>query len=113
MMEYDVEAVATELMFTASELQEIFDIYFDEAAHLLPDCHAVLARQDYRQFSQIMHGLKGASANLRMKKIANLAEELERRGKMGGGAEIALALPKIQEEIHAMKKCIDTFYETC
>jgi|GEM_PF-2204630 HPt (histidine-containing phosphotransfer) domain-containing protein len=110
MTEYDIEAVAEELMFTTSELQEIFEIYFDEAVHLLPDCYAVLERQDYMEFSKIMHGFKGASANLRMKKLAQLAEELEKRGKAGGGAEMALELPLLEKEIDVVRDCIEAFY---
>lgn len=110
MIDYDIEAVASELMFTADELQEIYEIYFDEAIHLLPDCHAVLEKQDYMKFAQIMHGFKGASSNLRMTKIAGLAETLEKKAKAGGGAEMALALPEIQAEIDALKEYVEDFY---
>ena len=110
MLEYNIEDVATELMFTPGELREIYEIYFDEASHLLPDCHQVLACQDYVKFAQIMHGFKGASSNLRMKKVAGMAEELEKKAKMGGGAEAALKLPCIQEEIDALKEYVDSFY---
>lgn len=110
MIDYNIEEVATELMFTTDELREIFEIYFDEAIHLLPDCHAALANQDYMKFSQIMHGFKGASSNLRMTELADLAEALEKRGKTGGGAEMALELPEIQAAIDAVKKYVDDFY---
>lgn len=111
MIEYDIEDVASELMFTAGELREIFEIYFDEAIHLLPDCHEVLARQDYMKFSQIMHGFKGASSNLRMQKIATMAATLEQKAKTGGDAEMALELPHLQAEIDALKEYVDDFYE--
>ena len=110
MINYNIEEVAEELMFTTDELREIFEIYFEEAIHLLPDCHAALATQDYLKFSQIMHGFKGASSNLRMNEIADLAEVLEKRGKTGGGPEMALELPGIKNAIDALKKHVDDFY---
>lgn len=110
MIDYDIEEVAEELMFTTEELYEILEIYFEEAVNVLPDSHAALASQEYLKFSQIMHAFKGASANLRMKSIASLAEALEQKGKNGGGAEMALELPRIQAEIDAMKKHVDDFY---
>lgn len=110
MLAYSIEEVATELMFTTDELREIYEIYIEEAIQLLPDCYGALAREDYIEFSQIMHGFKGASANLRMKKIVEIAEELEQKGKKGGGAEMALELPKIQKEIDIMKAYIIDFY---
>lgn len=110
MTNYNIEEVASELMFTTDELREIFEIYFDEAIHLVPDCHAALANQDYIKFSQIMHGFKGASSNLRMNELADLAEVLEKRGKIGGGAEMALELPEIQAAIDVLKKYVDDFY---
>ena len=110
MIEYDIEAVASELLFTTDELREIYEIYFDEAIHFLPDSHAALEQQDYVKFAQIMHGFKGASSNLRMTKLTDLAESLEKQAKAGGGAEMALALPGLQEEIDIVKKYVDDFY---
>lgn len=110
MIKYNIEDVASELMFTSVELREIFEIYFEEATQLLPDCQAALANQDYVKFSQIMHGFKGASSNLRMQKITSMAEPLEQKAKMGGSAEITLELLSIQEEINALKEYVDAFY---
>lgn len=114
MIEYNVKDVADELMFTPSELQEILEIYFEEAIHLVPECHQALESHDYVKFSQIMHGFKGASSNLRMHSLANMAEELEKLAKTAGGEELTHALakelPGLQGEIETIKASVDAFY---
>lgn len=114
MIGYNVADVAEELMFTPDELQEILEIYFDEAVHVLPECHQALESRDYVKFSQIMHGFKGASANLRMHSLTNMAEQLEQLAKTAGGEELAHdleeKLPELQAEIKVIKASIDAFY---
>lgn len=112
MIGYSVEVVARELMFTPSELQDIFEIYFEEAAQLLPDCHAALAREDYAKYKKIMHSFKGASLNLRMTKIGTLAEKLEEMAKEENEVEIVCMLARLQEEITIIEKYVTHFYMT-
>lgn len=110
MVEYDVEEIASELMLTTSELREVFDLYFEDAATLLPDCQQVMDNQDYKSLRQIMHGFKGASANLRMDKLTDLAADLEIQAAAEREEGISLSLERVQEEINAIKEYLDAFY---
>jgi len=110
MKEYNITIVAEELMFTIDEYKEIADIFFEEMDMLLEGCHGSLQNGDYIAVGKVMHAIKGASANLRLDTISQLAAEAEQIVKQGGGQEIAPYVPKIQEEIAAFKGKIENFF---
>lgn len=110
MIKYDIEEIASELMLTTSELREVLDIYFEEAASFLPECHNLIANQNYGELAEIMHAAKGSSANLRMDKIRDLAATLEQQAKLGSKEKLSFSLEVIQEELKALQECIDAYY---
>lgn len=110
MKNYDINMIAEELMFTIEEYKEIAEIYFEEMDSLLAECQSAIQSEDYIAAGKIMHGIKGASANLRMDDIAGLAGEGEKIVKQGGGVEVVPYLPKLQEEIALIKECVEQFF---
>lgn len=109
-LQYDVEKIADELMFTTSELKEILDIYFEEAIELLQECHSALDRQDYAAVGKIIHALKGSSSNLRITTVTEIATELEQMAISGEKAPLFHYLPIIQDKIAILKEHIDVYY---
>lgn len=110
MTNYDVEAVADELMLTTEELKEIFGIYFEDTAILVAACQTAMGRADYNGVSKAMHALKGASLNLRMHNMGKLAADLESLAKREAETELPPYLLGIQDEINAIKANITAFY---
>ena len=110
MKEYNVIAVAEELMFTTSEYKEIVDIYFEEMDGLLESCESAMQSMDYITVGQVMHAIKGASSNLRIYKITEFATEAEKIVKQGGGAEVAPYLPKLAAELNVFKEYVEKFF---
>jgi len=110
MIDYDVEAIADELMLTTEELKEIFSVYFEDASILLIACQAAIGRGDFDGVSKTMHTLKGSSLNLRMHNMSTLAADLEDFGKKAEETEFSPYLLKIQSEVDATKAHITAFY---
>jgi len=110
MLQYDVEKIADELMFTTSELKEILDIYFEEAIELLQECHSALDRQDYAAVGKIIHALKGSSSNLRITTVTEIATEFEEFVRSGERTRLSHYLPIIQDKIASLKEHIDAYY---
>ena len=48
MINYDVVAVADELMLTTEELEEIFNLYFEDSARIVTTCQAAMGSRDYK-----------------------------------------------------------------
>jgi len=110
MIEYDVTAVAEELMLDAAELQEIYEQFFDDAQDLLAVCKQCVNEQKNTDLAQALHNLKGVANNLRMKKIGGLATEFEKLIITGKGAQVEPYLTELHSAIGAMKEYITTFY---
>ena len=110
MINYDVEAIADELLLTTEELKEVFSFYFEDAERLVTDCQAAIARTDYNEIGKVMHALKGASLNLRMQSLGKLAADVEGLAKQKAETALPAYLPKIKSEIAVIKAQISTFY---
>ena len=110
MINYDVEAVADELLLTPEELKEVFSLYFEDTELLVTDCQAAMARTDYNEINKVMHALKGASLNLRMQSLGKLAADVEGLAKQKAEMALPAYLFRIKGEIAAIKTQISAFY---
>ena len=110
MVQYDINEISEELMFTPIELKEVLDIYFEEAFELLVECGTAMNHQDCISIGKISHQLKGSSLNLRITTVAEIAIELEKISKSGVETDLTHYLPKMQHEIDQLKEYIDVYY---
>lgn len=110
MIEYNVTAAAEELMLDTSDLQEVYELFFDEAKDLLAVCRQAVREQNYMSLGKPLHNLKGIASNLRMQEITALAVKLEELGATGKGEQIESYLLELQNKIDDMQEYVHNFY---
>lgn len=110
MTEYNVTAVAEEMMLDETDLQEIYEVFFAEAQDLLAGCKQSISEQNYTVLARILHNLKGAANNLRMYEIGYLVVEIEKLGAVGNGIQFATYLSELHSKINDIKKSVNNFY---
>jgi len=99
----DLSDVLSRIGGDTSFLKELLAIYFqeyDEKKRLLEEA---VARQDYKQLSELGHSLKGASANLGLARLQRVALSLEIAGKGGKLQPAKEALRSLEAEVLMLK----------
>ena len=84
-------------------LNEISDLFLEEAPRLVAEVRAALARNDTPTALQSAHRLKGAAGNLSALRIAALAAQLESLGRQGQWGEALACCQALDGEIARLR----------
>ena len=76
-MSFLFEKASAELMLEPEELKEILQAYFEDAPQILAQGRQAADRQDWLGLARSMHAFKGASFNLRLDRLGELASRAE------------------------------------
>lgn len=109
-MDYQIDKIASEIMLDPHDLQEVYELFFEECKEALAQCRQVLQECDYNALRQIFHGLKGASANLRIELINNLTKKLEEAARLNDAQSIYTLLPQLKESIQQTEKQVKSYF---
>jgi len=99
----DFDAVLNRIDGDTSFLKELLDIYLREYAGKKQLLEEAIARKDFTQVCELGHSIKGASANLSLTRLQQVALSLETAGKaklLESAQEAALNL---ETEVQALK----------
>lgn len=77
-IEKDMEVFAAQTGVKMNETKEMFQSYVNSMPKMLKNIEKVLVNNDFKELCRFSHQLIGSSGNLRIKKIYELAIELER-----------------------------------
>jgi len=77
----DSEKLMKELMLTHDELLMLLDMFLKKMSKLLPELHAAIESENFKEVSLIAHSIKGSSANFRIEALQSLAYEVEYNAK--------------------------------
>ena len=77
-----IEKASVELMLEPEELHEILQAYFEDAPLMLAQGRRAVDRQDWQELAKSMHALKGASFNLRLDSMGELASRAEQGNEL-------------------------------
>lgn len=105
-MHYDIAMVAKEIMIEPEDLQEILEIYIQDAGNILSQCEKEYAAQNAGALAKLFHALKGSSLNLRLNNIGSLAAQLEKETKEGQFANVDIFLQEIKKEILSLQELL-------
>lgn len=94
-MSFLLEKATAELMLEPDELKEILQAYFEDAPQMLEQGRLAVGRQDWSSLAKNMHSLKGASYNLRLDRLGELASLAEQGN--------ALTIAKLNEVLQAIE----------
>lgn len=87
-------------------LKELIDIFSSDYPQKLSQISQAIKEKDFKTLNEVAHGLKGASGNLFLTKVSELALELEKRGKenkIEGAEEI---YQELKEELEKFREFI-------
>ncbi len=107
---YDINHAAAELFLEPPDLQEIYSIFFQEMTTLMAGYEEKMAVADFVEMRQIMHAVKGMSANLRMNQLAQLARQAEQEIINQNISPLYDLLMEIQRETDELRQQINDFY---
>lgn len=110
-MTYSVQLLAEELSLGPEDLRDIFSAFFEDAEPLLIESAAALQAGDKQLFSRKMHAIKGASLNLRMDDLGNMAATAEKNSELSL-PELENMLQAIRIELAKMEGQVNAFYAT-
>ena len=94
-MSFLIEKASSELMLEPDELKEILQAYFEDAPQMLEQGRLAVGRQDWSSLAKNMHSLKGASYNLRLDRLGELASLAEQGN--------TLTIAKLNEVLQAIE----------
>lgn len=107
---YDIEHAAADLFLEPAELHEIYSDFFQEMAMLTARCEEKMAAADFAEMRQIMHAVKGMSANLRMNQLNQLARQAEQEIMKQNISSLCDLLAKIRRETDEIREQVDDYY---
>ncbi len=77
---------------------ELIDLYLDDAPHQIALMQKAVAEAEEKTLRRTAHGLKGSSANLGVRRVAALCEELERADCHDSFEKACLLLDRVEQE---------------
>jgi len=98
-MQYDITAVAQEIMLAPEDLQEILAIYIQEGEKICTQIEQEYGAQNAPALAKLFHALKGSSFNLHIDGVGELTARLEQECKAGQLSNVEVILPQIKKEI--------------
>ena len=108
---YCVQEVAQDLGLEPEDLKEIYESYFEETHEMLGQWEVLWETKDTDQLAKLFHGLKGASNNLRMNELGELAKRGEELAKAGIQDSILEIMEQFQQELQRIERLVTEFYQ--
>jgi HPt (histidine-containing phosphotransfer) domain-containing protein len=108
-MSFLIQRACAELMLDPAELKEILQAYFEDAPQMLAQGQQAADSQDWVRLAKSMHALKGASYNLRLERLGELANMAE-QGKSLPTAKLREVLQAIQMEMQRAETEIADYF---
>ncbi len=84
-------------------LQELVDMYLEDAQALLQDLQSALAKASAEDVGRTAHKLKGSSANMGAQRISHLATELEEAGRSASLGNAPQLVMTLENELGSVK----------
>lgn len=85
-------------------LQELVEMYIEDAENLLAELQGALSRAEPDEFARTAHKLKGSSANMGAVRISEMAKTLEELGKSERIEDANQLMGHLETEIGSAKK---------
>jgi HPt (histidine-containing phosphotransfer) domain-containing protein len=82
----------------ASLLNQIFEAFLSDGAARLAALHGAVEKHDASSLHQASHALKGASANIGARRMADLAQQLQALGETDSVEGAGLLIEELEEE---------------
>lgn len=108
--EYSIQTVAEELGLEPEDLKDIYDSYFEETREMLGQWRELWEKSDTEQLAKLFHGMKGASNNLRMDELGELAKEAEGLCKAKTPEAIPSLMEPFEREFAELEAFVQEFY---
>ena len=86
-----------------SLLNQIFEAFLSDGATRLSTLHGTLEKGDAETLRKAAHALKGASANIGARRMADLAQELQALGEAGSVEGAAALVDQLEEEFERVR----------
>jgi CheY-like chemotaxis protein len=103
---FDREAALARVEGDVELLEEIVELFLDEAPGLLTSIRESAGRRDGEGLERDAHKLKGSVGNLGAKRAYDAARELESIGREGDLAEAKSACDRLEEEIGRLERAL-------
>ncbi|MDD2671926.1 MAG: Hpt domain-containing protein [Syntrophales bacterium] len=95
----DLRTLAAEIGLELGEFLEVVDIFLDCSGEQLAELSAAFGRNDAGEVYAQSHSIKGAAVNLGLKKIAEIAENMEKCSRKGELSQISGEIGLLKESI--------------
>jgi CheY-like chemotaxis protein/HPt (histidine-containing phosphotransfer) domain-containing protein len=73
----DMEKLRKELMLDDAEILLLLEVFLGKVRRLMLEMGEAVDRSDYERIASTAHSVKGSSANFRLKRVQDLAKEME------------------------------------
>jgi HPt (histidine-containing phosphotransfer) domain-containing protein len=103
----DFPAVLERIGGDASFLQDLLNLYFQEFGEKRQRLEEALSRGDSVQIQEVGHSLKGASANLSLAPLQNLARVIEMSGRDKDLEKAQQAIGTLDTEFQRLKAFLE------
>jgi len=80
-IQYDKEDVANKMQLPVEFLDELLESFFSESQDEITSLQKATEINDFKEMANIAHSIKGASANLQLTEITNIAKDIETNAK--------------------------------
>lgn len=97
----DLQHIADELEFELDEVEMLIDVFLESSKAELEKLKGALEKNDLSDLYRSSHAIKGSAANLLLKDIAQLAENIEQKARNEEAFEY-------KENILLLEKMIDS-----
>jgi HPt (histidine-containing phosphotransfer) domain-containing protein len=87
-------------------LNELIDLFLNDAPTLLAGLNEAVRRQDVESLTQNAHSLKGSASNLGARGMAAVCANLERRGRAGSLTGAASACRTLSKEFEVVRDAL-------
>jgi signal transduction histidine kinase/CheY-like chemotaxis protein len=93
-------------------IQEMVELFLDNAPMLLAEIEAGLADGDLRTVQRATHSLRGAASNLCAAPCVQTAERLEMFSKNGDIGEVETAVAELRDELAKLQSALQSMFKT-
>jgi HPt (histidine-containing phosphotransfer) domain-containing protein len=87
-------------------LQHVFEMYFEDARRRLAGVPRAVEQSDSRELMRMGHALRGSSATVGLKRMAELAHRLEELGGTGSIAACAVLGKEMEKELTQAEQAV-------
>lgn len=92
-----IRAIMEHLDFTRDDAEMIFSEYITILPQLINEIETAIEKDDFEALKRTSHKLKGSSANLRVKEIASISEEIENGARENKDKDYHSLVKKIKD----------------